>query len=112
LIYFIGTDDGYVKIGYCAGPFDGLDAPQVQNRLQGLRGSNAHELQLLAVIPGEVKNEWWLHAKFRHLHHRYEWFRGGPDLMAYIEKVKRADAIILGISKRVGVPRRSRWHAA
>jgi hypothetical protein len=33
-------------------------------------------------------------------------------LMAYIEKVKRADAIILGISKRVGVPRRSRWHAA
>jgi hypothetical protein len=105
VIYFIGTDDGYVKIGFCAGRFQGADAPEVRNRFCSLQGSNPHELRVLAVIPGEPQNERWIHRKFRHLHHRREWFRGAPDLMAYIEKMKRADAVILGISSTLGVPR-------
>jgi hypothetical protein len=43
------------------------------------------------VLPG-ADREAELHQRFRHLHVRGEWFRPGPDLLAFIGQVKRGPA--------------------
>lgn len=75
MIYFIECD-GYVKIGYTT---------QLNRRVKSFATSNPHPVKLLASAPGNVEDEQELHKRFRELHHRGEWFRKTPELLAGIK---------------------------
>jgi hypothetical protein len=59
-------------------------AKNVAGRLVGMQGANPNLLTVLAAIPGTYRDERNLHARFRHLHIRGEWFRAGADLLEYV----------------------------
>jgi Meiotically up-regulated gene 113 len=63
----------------------------VAGRVRSLQTGASAELTVLAVLPG-ADREAELHQRFRHLHVRGEWFRPGPDLLAFVEEVNRGQA--------------------
>lgn len=80
-IYFIESS-GHVKIGKTTG--------QVERRLQTLSTSHWRELRLLATIENAPGNlETVLHSRFAKHRVRGEWFQAAPELLAYIEQVKK-----------------------
>lgn len=79
-IYFILSDDGYVKIGLSNDP---------EKRLKSLQTATAHELKIIHQIPGNQKVEHYLHTLFKKDRFRGEWF-------IYSEMIK--NFIIFGFS--------------
>lgn len=80
-VYFIQGGD-HIKIGITNGP--------VAKRLKALSTAHHQELVLLATqedASGKLEIE--LHERFAHLRVRGEWFRAEPDLLAYIEAIKK-----------------------
>jgi hypothetical protein len=79
-VYFIReAHDGLIKIG--------RSSWHPSQRLQELQVGCPQELTLLAYVHGkEFEGE--LHRRFRHLHHRGEWFRPAPDLVDFIAASK------------------------
>ena len=75
MIYFIGCNDRYVKIGVSHSPGFRLDAFQI---------GNPYDLTMLKTIDVSHKAEVYLHDKFSHLHHRGEWFHLNSELREYI----------------------------
>ena len=75
MIYFIGCNDRYVKIGVSHSPGD---------RLNDLQVGNPYDLTMLKTIDVSHKAEAYLHDKFSHLHHRREWFNLTSELREYI----------------------------
>ena len=75
MIYFIGCNDQYVKIGVAKDP---------QDRLDRLETGNPYNLRILKTVDVSNKAEAYLHNKFSHLHHRGEWYRLNSELKAYI----------------------------
>lgn len=75
MIYFIGCNDRYVKIGVSHHPHSRLDDLQV---------GNPYDLTVLKTVDVSHKAETYLHKKFSHLHHRGEWFNLTAELRAYI----------------------------
>lgn len=73
-VYFIRFRDR-IKIGWTG---------NVKQRLSDL----PHD-EVLAVIPGTMTHEKQCHAAFAHLRYSGEWFRPGPDLLAFIEDVRQ-----------------------
>lgn len=76
-VYFIHGGDR-IKIGFSHNPM---------TRLKELQTSTADDLQLLGAIPGDEQQEKALHAQFKGLHIRGEWFRADPELITYICQV-------------------------
>ena len=64
-IYFILSGDTHVKIGYSA---------NMDIRLAALQSANPFELKLYRMVEGTVAKERELHARFKHLRVRGEWF--------------------------------------
>ena len=64
-IYFILSGESHVKIGYSA---------NMDLRLAALQGANPMELKLYRMVEGTMAKERELHAKFKHLRIRGEWF--------------------------------------
>jgi hypothetical protein len=56
----------------------------VAGRMVNMQVGNPNLLTVLAAIPGTYRDERNLHARFRHLHIRGEWFRAGADLLEYV----------------------------
>jgi hypothetical protein len=83
VVYFARSKD-LIKIGWSG---------EIQRRIANLRSSVAPDLVLLATTPGGPDLEAHLHAKFAGLRVRSEWFRAGPDLLAFIETVQAGAAL-------------------
>lgn len=74
-VYFM-RHDRLIKIGYSMNP---------RKRALALAGAI-----ILATEPGARTREAQLHAEFGHLRVRGEWFSPGPDLIAYINRLRKA----------------------
>lgn len=77
-VYFIADEQGFIKIGF---------STNVRARLSSLSTSTRQRLEVLATVPGTIRDEADLHRRFAHLHARGEWFRAGDDLRNYIAEV-------------------------
>ena len=82
MIYFIGCNDQYVKIGVSGSPYSRIDELQV---------GNPYDLTILKTVDVSNKAEAYLHNKFSHLHHRGEWFNLNSDLREYIATEAETD---------------------
>ena len=69
----------------------GLAGSGVCGRVCSLQTGVSAELTVLAVLPG-ADREAELHQRFRHLNVRGEWFRPGPDLLAFVDQVNGGEA--------------------
>lgn len=74
-VYFISDAYGYVKIG------TSLD---VEMRMQEIQRHNARPVRLLATVPGGLKRERELHARFASSRLLGEWFAPTTELLAFI----------------------------
>lgn len=74
-VYFI-RKGGLVKIGWSSQP---------SVRFKQLRPD-----EVLATMPGSMRDERDLHGAFSHLREHGEWFRPEPDLLAFIDGLKAA----------------------
>jgi hypothetical protein len=82
VIYFMqGGKRGLIKIGFTAGP--------VSARRRSLQCASPVRLNVLLTLPGDEPEEKALHARFAHLRRHGEWFRPGPDLLAFVAERKR-----------------------
>lgn len=80
-VYFIGGPSGPIKIGVSKDP---------KRRLAGLQTNSPYHLKLLAIAPGGVEEERFLHAKFAHLRLKGEWFKRDPELLDEMMRIKRS----------------------
>ena len=77
LVYFISDGMGNVKIGVAYDPV---------GRRATLQCGNAHELTLLAALPGTEELEAELHVRFAPYWVRGEWFKLVPEIEDFIER--------------------------
>lgn len=82
-VYFIGAEDGPVKIGI---------ATCVRKRLSGLQTSNPNKLHILATCPGGRARELEYHAQFAASRMSGEWFERTPELLAEITRLSARSA--------------------
>lgn len=81
--YFV-RDGDMIKIGSSMRP---------KERISALQGAVARLLEVLAVVPMEVADEFETHRRFAHLRVRGEWFRAEVDLLQFIENIKAEPAL-------------------
>lgn len=82
MIYFVLAESlGVVKIGYTAG--------NMKHRLESLQTGCPAKLTVLGFLPGGISEEKALHKRFVASHKEGEWFRLGPDLIAFLGKEVR-----------------------
>ena len=76
--YFIGAEDGPVKIGYTT---------KLKSRLQSIQNGYPYKLRVLALARGGMFRERYYHRLFweRRLHG--EWFERCPEIEAEIERL-------------------------
>jgi len=80
-VYFVESGEGGpIKIGW---------SQNVERRITELQVANAHKLHLLGVVPGTMKKEGELHAKFSHLRMEAEWFQNSPEIHGYLAQFSR-----------------------
>lgn len=106
MIYFIrNAFRSAIKIGYAS------SMRGVGRRLHTLRTANVDALEVIAVIDGTIKDEKALHARFKSLRRRGEWFYDDPSIREFIasendlyerREVKRQEKA-LRITKRLEV---------
>lgn len=77
-VYFLEMGD-FIKIGYSS---------NVGKRIEDL-SITPYEIKLLHTIPGRRCNEADLHRDFKHLRVKGEWFQKAPELLAFIEALKK-----------------------
>ena len=82
LVYFIGGDDGPVKIGYTS---------NLPVRFLALQNGSAIKLKVLEMRPGTRMDEHTLHARFSAARMTGEWFERTPDLLVMIAAVHEAE---------------------
>lgn len=80
-VYFIGADEGPIKIGH---------ARNIWSRLQCLQAAAPPpiELKVLATRPGARPLEQQYHSRFASYRLRGEWFERAPEILAEIEALK------------------------
>lgn len=77
-LYFIGADEGPVKIGVAQHP---------EKRLRQLQTAYPFPLKLLAVVKGAAPQEPEYHGRFAAHRLRGEWFERCPEILAEIERL-------------------------
>lgn len=77
-IYFVGPNDGPIKIGF---------ASRLALRLKDLRTMNPYPLIVHATTDGHPKVERQYHKKFAAHRLHGEWFSPHPDILAEIERL-------------------------
>lgn len=87
-IYFILSDDGYVKIGLSNEP---------EKRLKSLQTATAHQLEIIYLMPGTLEVEQYLHTLFSEDHSRGEWFIFSDKIREFIRLGFCADMGIISI---------------
>ena len=76
--YFIGGEEGPVKIGYS------IDA---KSRLRAIQLYSPIKLQILALASGGIARESAYHFQFREARLHGEWFERTPEIIAEIERL-------------------------
>lgn len=76
--YFVRAGEA-IKIG---------SATNFKSRLHGLQTGQVEQLEVLAVVPASLVDEFKAHQLFAHLRIRGEWFRNDPELLYFIERAK------------------------
>lgn len=75
-VYFVrDTATGQIKIGYASKPW---------GRFSKIQTDTPAQLEMAAVIEGDLDVERELHVRFAHARLRGEWFRPSADLTAYL----------------------------
>lgn len=77
-LYFIGADDGPIKIGFSANP---------KVRLRSLQLASPFPLRLLAVVKDESHLEREYHKRFAAHRLHGEWFERCPEIQAEIDRI-------------------------
>lgn len=78
-LYFIGSDNGPIKIGISISPY---------KRLKQLQTSHPYRLKILAIVAGGCQQEPEYHERFAAFRLEGEWFEPRPELLAEIERLK------------------------
>lgn len=84
-IYFITTDDGFVKIGKSNHP---------NKRFSDLQSANPHKLELNVCFIGDPFLEDLLHILYDKQHHRGEWFKNEGILKLFLENYQNVSLVI------------------
>ncbi|MDF0490028.1 GIY-YIG nuclease family protein [Sphingomonas sp. H39-1-10] len=79
-IYFIGGDEGPIKIGYSGKLFQ---------RLRALKNSSPVPVRLLAATPGSRAAERRYHERFAEYRLHGEWFDRVPDILKEIARISK-----------------------
>jgi hypothetical protein len=95
-VYFIRCEN-YIRIGKTS---------NIKSRLQNLKSSNPHKMELLGTIsfliskqdareidPYDVKKR--LHNYLKNYHHRGEWYKAKPEVLSCIEECLRDTSLEL-----------------
>ena len=77
-VYFVGSEDGPVKIGYSNNPSQRLNTLQI--------GHHA-PLRIHAVLPAERWAESALHARFASARVSGEWYKRTPEIEVFIARI-------------------------
>lgn len=80
--YFIRVEDA-IKIG---------SATSFKRRLHALQTAHEKPIEVLAVVPVALADEYKTHQLFAHLRIRGEWFQADRELLYFIEGLKEAAA--------------------
>jgi hypothetical protein len=97
MIYFIRCGaKGPIKIGF--------SASNPLGRLGSMQTAHHVSLTLVACMEGTGADEKELHARFKHLRLRGEWFRPQPDLVAFIRDADKLDLEKLKAVKQAPPP--------
>jgi len=83
VVYFIERGD-YIKIGF---------ASSLRHRVSALNIGTPHPLVVLATVSGDMSTEKRLHQRFGIAHHKGEWFRKTPELLAFIDEINNAGLV-------------------
>lgn len=83
-VYFIGWDDGPVKIGVAGDP---------KIRLATLQTACPYDLRIEAVTTGGITTEREYHCRFAGHRLRNEWFARAPEIQAEIERLNRPEGV-------------------
>lgn len=78
LIYFIGTDDGPVKIGFTT---------NLPKRLKALQTASSRPLVVRLKLPGDRECEKTLHRRFAEFRLEGEWFRLSEEISSFIKSL-------------------------
>jgi len=88
--YFMGGDEGPIKIGY---------STQLAQRLSCIRNQNGLlRIRLLAKLTGGRERESYYHHKFKEHRFSGEWFERHPDILAEIDRLNTPSTL----ARRVG----------
>jgi hypothetical protein len=78
--YFMGGDDGPIKIGYSV---------NVKSRLQSIQNASPTRLRVLATSSGGIFRERAYHIHFAAHRLKGEWFERTPEIQAEIDRLSR-----------------------
>jgi hypothetical protein len=78
VVYFVGADEGPIKIGWCK---------NIAKRLVELQCGNPARLSVLATAPGRSHLEAEYHRRFAAHRLHGEWFERHPDILAEIARL-------------------------
>jgi hypothetical protein len=78
--YFIGGEDGLIKIGHSIDP---------TGRLRDIQACSPVELSILATRQGGEMRERAYHWQFSNFRRRGEWFERAPAILAEIERLSQ-----------------------
>lgn len=81
--YFV-RDGDVIKIGSSMRP---------EERIAGLQTGNGRLLEVMAIVPMEIADEFATHQRFAHLRVRGEWFRAEADLLRFISGILKRPAV-------------------
>jgi Meiotically up-regulated gene 113 len=76
--YFIGGDEGCIKIGHSV---------DVTARLRAIQSCSPIALRVLAIAPGGAEREAAYHTQFDEHRAHGEWFARHPDILAEIDRI-------------------------
>jgi hypothetical protein len=82
-VYFIGTDDEFIKIGFTTNLLD---------RVRSLSTGSPRDFRVHLVVRGDRDDERELHRRFAAYHVRGEWFRFTEAIVKFIADRKAVDA--------------------
>ena len=86
-VYFIqARNGGPVKIGYSGNP---------KKRLYDLSVASFEPLRLVAVVPGDRRDEREVHEQLDHLRIRGEWFRPSEEMREVVRERQTGDVTYL-----------------
>jgi hypothetical protein len=79
IVYFVGGDDGPVKIGWTQQP--------IKERLKCIQNGSPVKLRVLAITPGRRIQEKFYHREFAQFRLHGEWFERSAEIEAEIQRL-------------------------